>query len=119
MASISNAFLSRQALSGDISRLTVTYTGLFGPKEINVFYTEDLDVFGRDNGLNGAENRIHSGPAVSFQATGAAVPRSRTFDVANSVLNEDLGEDEVYARIRITPQPIGATAQRNDITGAF
>ncbi len=119
MASISNAFLSRQPQSGDVSRLTVTYTAQFGAREINVFYTEAIELFGRDNGLNGADNRLHTEPSVGFQATGASVPRSRTFEVANSVLNQDLGEDEVYARIRIIPQPTGATAQTNDVIGSF
>ncbi len=122
MANVYNVTLSRKAKSGAISEMTVAYKVAFNEFERNtkVRFREYVQLWGADSGLTGADDYLHSVPTSAFYSQSSTLTRTRKFDVATSVLDEDWGKDEVYAKVRVVPiVPSADTEKSNEISGWF
>ncbi len=122
MANVYNVTLSRKTKSGAISEMTVAYKVAFNEFERNtkVRFREYVQLWGADSGLTGADDYLHSVPTSAFYSQSSTLTRTRKFDVATSVLDEDWGKDEVYAKVRVVPiVPSADTEKSNEISGWF
>lgn len=122
MANVYNVSLSRKAKSGSISELTVKFRVAFNYFERNtkVRFREYVRLWGADSGVTGADDYLYSVPTSGFFSQSSTITRTRKFDVANSILDEDWGKDEVYAKVRVVPiVPSSDSEKSNEITGWF
>lgn len=122
MANVYNVTLSRTAKPGDISEMTVTYKVAFNYFERNtkVRFLEYIKLWGADSGLTGADDYLYSIPTSAFYSQNSPLTRTRKFEVANSILDEDWGKDEVYAMVKVVPiVPSADTEKSNEISGWF
>jgi len=119
MANVYNVTLSRTAKPGNISELTVTYKVAFNYFERNtkVRFLEYIKLWGADLG---ADDYLYSIPTSAFYSQNSPLTRTRKFEVANSILDEDWGKDEVYAKVKVVPiVPSADTEKSNEISGWF
>ena len=125
MANVYNVTLSRKALSGGISEMTVTCKVSFNHFERitvgnKVRFREYIELWGDDSGLTGGDDSLYKAPTSVFDSSSAPLTRTRKFKVSNEILDEDWGKDEVYAKVRIVPiVPAGDIEKSNTITGWF
>lgn len=122
MANVYNVTLSRKAKPGDISELTVTYKIAFNYFERNlvVRFREYIQLWGADSGFTGADDNLYSHPTGAFFSQNDTLTRTKTFEVANNILDEDWGKDEVYALVKVVPVlPSVDSEKSNEITGWF
>ncbi len=122
MANVYNVTLSRKAKPGNISEMTLTYKIAFNYFERNtrVRFGEYVQLWGADSGLTGADDYLYRIPTSAFYSQSSTLTRTKKFDVANSVLDEDWGKDEVYAKVRVVPiVPSADTEKSNEISGWF
>ncbi len=107
MATLTNANLT--ITSDDekkTSRCVVTCKAVFTPFELNdmksgLRFKLDCTLWGEDSGLNGADDSLYTYGSQFFPDASSTASKSVTFDVTlgTSVLNEDSGTDEVYAKL--------------------
>ena len=119
MANIYDVNLSRKSLAGDISEITVTHKVAFNSFERNntVRFREYIQLWG-DDLLS--DDYLYRAPTGAFNSQNTPLTRTRKFRVANSILNEDWGRDEVYAKVKIYPvMPTSDSENSNIITGWF
>lgn len=64
----------------------------------------DCQLWGDDSGLNGADNSLFTYSTQFFPDASPAATETATFDatLGTSVLNEDVGSDEIYAKAVLT-----------------
>ena len=68
----------------------------------------------------GADDYLYSIPTSAFYSQNSTLTRTRKFDVATSVLDEDWGKDEIYAKVKVVPiVPSADTEKSNEISGWF
>jgi hypothetical protein len=71
----------------------------------------DCKLWGDDSGLNGADNSLFTYSTQFFADASSTATETATFDatLGTSVLNEDFGTDEVYAKAVLTNTYTGQT----------
>ncbi len=122
LANVYGVTLSRKSKPGNISEITVTYKVAFNEfeREYRTRFREYIELWGADSGLTGADDFLYRLPTGAFHSQKTTLTRTKKFDVANSILDEDWGEDEVYAKVKVVPVlPSSDTEKSNEITGWF
>lgn len=119
MATIANLKLGIKKGSSK-SEVTVSYDLYFShcEKLAESVFLEKISLRGDDS--PGADDHLTTIGNYCVKAASGAVKRKHVRKVKNSVLNEDYGIDEVYARVRLTPfTPGSKQADSNIISSRF
>jgi len=101
------------------SKVTITYDACFTKCELqdNTTFIETVKLWGDDLVY---DDHLVTLKRSCVSATKECVKRKITRSISNSVLNEDLGTDQVYARVKLVPfKPRTASASSNIISSRF
>lgn len=102
MATIGPVRLTIEVDGSSTSEVTVEYPITFGTLDVanNLEYRERVSLRGADSGATGSDDRLIILQRARVRPNGQSTLNRRIVQrVANSVLDEDNGGDEVYARV--------------------